>query len=125
MLNDKGLTLLEALVSLLILSVGILGLAPLVVLSIEGNNISRDVLTVSSLAKEKLEMYSNPDSLPVLPYRESESGLEGDYYRYTYIYDNVTDTTMPSDLAHIEVTIKWVDKVGVTRASQYTSILDK
>ena len=52
-LNQNGLSLLEVLISMLLLALGLLTLAPMVVISIEGNNISRDVLTVSEMAKEK------------------------------------------------------------------------
>lgn len=124
--NERGLTLLEALIGLLILSFGLLGLAPLLVLSVESNSISQDVLAVSSLAKEKLELYSDPSQIPLtLPYHEKEENIDSTYNRLTYIWDNTTDSTIAEDLANIRVTIAWVDKTGSTRLSEYTSILQK
>ncbi|MCH7691390.1 MAG: prepilin-type N-terminal cleavage/methylation domain-containing protein, partial [candidate division Zixibacteria bacterium] len=40
-LNQKGLSLLEVMISMILLALGLLAMAPMIVLSIEGNNISR------------------------------------------------------------------------------------
>ena len=50
--NQRGVTLLEVLISMLILTFGILGLAPMLVLSVESNSISRDFSLAAQLAKE-------------------------------------------------------------------------
>ena len=124
-MNDKGLSLLETLVSMLILSFGILGMAPLFVLSIESNSMSQDVMTVSNLAKETIEFYQTSGSLPVLPYDQTEHAIDGTYDRQTLIWDNTTDTTITDGLCHIQVIITWTDNVGVSRSAPYKSILDK
>ena len=123
--NDKGLSLLEVLVAMIILSLGILGMAPMVVMSIEGNNMSRDVLVVSSLAAEKLEFYESLETLPVIPYTETESDLEGGYVRATSIQDNTTDPSIPDGVCQIDVTISWTDKTGVDRSTTYSTLLMK
>lgn len=125
MKNDKGLSLLEVLVAMIILSLGILGLAPMVVMSIEGNNMSRDVLVVSSLAAEKLEYFESLEDLPTVPYTENEEGLEGGYNRATSIQDNTTDVTIPAGVCQIDVTISWTDKQGVDRSTTYSTLLVK
>lgn len=123
MKNDKGLSLLEVLVAMIILAMGVLGLAPMVVMSIEGNNISRDVLVVSSLAAEKLEYYESLEVLPAVPYKEVEEGLEGAYTRTTSIQDNTTDVTIPAGVCQVDVTITWTDKTGVYRSTTYSTLL--
>ncbi len=128
--NDRGLTLLEVLISMLVISIGVLGLAPLVVLSVNANDMSRDVLAVSELAKEKIEFYENSSALPALPYYEVEDDLgEGTYDRLydrtTYIWDNTTDTLVPPNLCHIQVTIAWTDIQGLSHTSVCTTVLDK
>ncbi len=123
MQNQRGLTLLEVMISLIILSFGILGLAPLMVLSTESNNISRDIITVSEMAKEKLEYYESLDSLPTLPYRAYDS-VSG-YERLVYIEDNTTDTLIPAGICHIDCQLSWTDKSGVYRSSLFKGILDK
>lgn len=130
MKNERGMTILEVLVSMLVLAIGVLGLAPLVVLSTNANNISRDVLNVSELMKEKIEEYQNVASMPALPHHEVETGLGGGTYdrlydRYTYVYDNATDTLIPPGLCHIDITIKWTDALGKNHKSTCSTILDK
>ena len=125
MKNENGLTLLEVLVSMFILAVGILGLAPMVVLSIEGNNISRDILSVSSIAKEKLEYYQGLDPMPAVPFTESEQEIHGVYDRTTIIWDNTTDSLVPDGVYQIVVAINWTDKVGVSRSTTYTTLIEK
>ncbi|MEW6410978.1 MAG: prepilin-type N-terminal cleavage/methylation domain-containing protein [Candidatus Zixiibacteriota bacterium] len=123
--NDKGLSLLEVLVAMIILSLGILGMAPMVVMSIEGNNMSRDVLVVSSLAAEKLEFYESLETLPSVPYTETESDLEGGYTRYTAINDSTTDASIPGGVCQVDITISWTDKTGVARSTTYSTLLMK
>jgi prepilin-type N-terminal cleavage/methylation domain-containing protein len=123
--NNKGLSLLEVLVAMIILSLGILGMAPMVVMSIEGNNMSRDVLIVSSLAAEKLEYYESVEELPAVPFRENERNLEGGYDRVTTIHDTTTDPTIPEGVCQIDVTISWTDKTGVDRSTTYSTLLMK
>lgn len=123
--NDKGLSLLEVLVAMIILGLGILGMAPMVVMSIEGNNMSRDVLVVSSLAAEKLEYFESLEYLPSVPYSETEANLEGTYTRQTSIKDNTVDPTIPDGVYQIDVTISWTDKTGVDRETTYSTLLMK
>lgn len=123
--NDKGLSLLEVLVAMIILGLGILGMAPMVVMSIEGNNMSRDVMVVSSLAAEKMEYLESLEYFPAVPYVETEENLEGYYRRETTIEDNTTDGTIPDGVYQIEVIISWTDKTGVDRSTTYSTLLMK
>jgi prepilin-type N-terminal cleavage/methylation domain-containing protein len=126
LINNKGLSLLEVLVAMLVISFGLFGMAPLLVLSIDSNSISRDTMTVSDLAKEQMELYSTPGSIPaVLPYRQVEEGVRDSYHRLTYIYDNSTDTTMADGLANITVAIAWSDNSGTSRVSEFSSLVRK
>jgi type IV pilus assembly protein PilV len=125
MQNQKGLSLLEVLVAMIVLAIGLLGFAPMVVMSIEGNNMSRDALEVTQLAKNKLELYENASLIPALPYEETETGLSGGYDRFTRMWDNSTDTLLPEGLCEIQVVISWQDKVGVSRSATYSSLVDK
>ena len=124
--NDKGLTLLEVMISMIILAIGILGLAPLVVLSIDGNNISRDVMMASTMAKDKMEIFENMAVLPPLPYQEYESDVDSSgYSRITVIKENLADTTLPPGVSYMNVTIRWQDNKGKTKSTTYSTILQK
>ena len=130
-LNENGLSLLEVMISMLLLALGLLTLAPMVVVSIQGNNISRDVLTVSEIAKEKIEFYKGLDPFPALPYTQNETGLYGygitgaGYNRSTSIKDKVSDASIPDGLNKVLITISWTDKAGVPRSTNYSTFIRK
>ena len=123
--DNKGLSLLEVLIAMLVLGIGILGLAPMVVLSIEGNNISRDVVTVSNIAKEKLEYLESLDDMPAMPYREEELNIYSGYDRTTYVRDNTIDTLLPPGVYRVDVTVSWIDKATVQRSTTYSTFMNK
>jgi type IV pilus assembly protein PilV len=53
--KDSGFTLLEVLIAIVILSVGLLGMASLTVGIINGNKFSKELTTATTLAQEKME----------------------------------------------------------------------
>ena len=123
--NDRGISLLEVLIGMIILACGILGMAPMVVLSMEGNNISRDVTMASNLAKEKMEYFEGLATLPAMPFEEKETDLAGNYTRAVRLWDNTVDTLVPPDLCQLEITIAWTDQAGTNRAMNYSAFILK
>jgi len=124
-INDSGISLLEVMVGMILLALGLLTMAPMVVVSIQGNNISRDALSVSTLAKEKLEYYKGLDVMPAIPYVQNESNLPGGYSRTTTIRDSVGDPLIPGGLYEIDIAISWKDKSGVNRSTVYSTYVEK
>ena len=53
----KGFTLVEIMIAMLLFSVALLGIASLATVVINGNNISKQVTTSTTLAQQKLEDY--------------------------------------------------------------------
>jgi len=53
--NDNGFTLIEVLIAMVILSVGLLGMASLTVGIINGNKFSNQLTTATTLAQDKME----------------------------------------------------------------------
>ena len=53
--SEKGFTLVEVLVAMVILSVGLLGMASLTVAIIHGNKLSNDLTTATTLAQDQME----------------------------------------------------------------------
>jgi len=126
LLKDKrGVSLLEVLVSMLILGFGLLGLAPMIVMSIEGNVISRDHSDVSRLAKEKIEYYEGLDSLPSMPFVELEDSVNNMYSRLTCLRDSTVDILIPGGVAQVDVQLSWLDNHSVNRTITYSTYILK
>ena len=53
--NNKGFTLIEVLVAMVILSIGLLGTAALITGIINGNKVSNRITTATVLAQDKME----------------------------------------------------------------------
>ena len=121
--NDRGISLLEVMIGMIILAFGLLGLAPMFTLAIEGNVVSRDTSIATDLIKDKIEYFEAVDTLPTAPYTEYESGLDSIFARTTYIYDHASDTTIPDGMHRIEVIVAWTDKQAVSRSSSYITYL--
>ena len=123
--TSRGISLLEVLISMLILAFGILGLAPMMVLSIDANSTSRDFSIASELAKESLEFYESSPGTIVAPYSNTESNLQGDFTRQTYILDHASDTLIPDSRYKLVVVISWLDDNGLAQSTQMSTLIKK
>jgi Tfp pilus assembly protein PilV len=124
--NDElGISLLEVLISMLVLSIGVLGLAPMLVLSVESNVLSRDNTVSSKLMKEKIEYFESLDPMPAMPYYQREAGLNQLFTRTTTINDITTDTLIPDGLFKIDVNIAWVDHEQLQQSRTYSTYISK
>ncbi len=123
--NDKGIGLLEVLIGMVIIAVGLLGFAPLLVLSVEGNVIARENSDAASLLKEKLEYFEGLDPMPTVPYKEEELNLGGQFTRTTVIEDHATDSLIPEGLYKVDVQVVWADNQSVRRSSSYSTFIVK
>lgn len=64
--NEKGFTLIEALIAMVILAIALLGIAQMQITAMEGNRSSYDTTEASALASDMLEQivvqsWNNPD----------------------------------------------------------------
>ena len=123
--DEKGVSLLEVLVSLLIIGFGLLALAPMIVMSVEGNIISRDHSDTSRLAREKIEYFEGLDPMPAMPYVEQEDNVGSMFSRITAIRDNTSDASIPDGLYQIDVQLSWVDNHNVNRDIIYSTYILK
>ncbi len=116
---------------MVVLAIGILGLAPMIVLSIEGNTISRDYSIASELAKEQLEYYESVD----WPMPE-DTGLDEDdslgmitvaltevdgYSRNVTI--EAADGSNPPSLCKVKVSITWTTEMGQLRSTTHSTLI--
>ena len=122
--NQSGISLLEVLVAMIILALGLLGLAPMFVNSIKGNVNSRDNSVAAGLASERIEQYERMNPLPALPFYSEEPGLGGGAYtRRTSIIDHASDTLIPVGGCRIDVTVAWTDDHHIDRTSHLSTLI--
>lgn len=75
-LDQKGINLIEVLISMVILSIGLLGTASLIVGIIRGNQVSKNVTIATTLAKDKMEYLG---SFPYSELPSSDSTVTEDF----------------------------------------------
>lgn len=121
--NKNGFTLLEVTVAMLILALGILGIAPLVVVSMYGNSYSQEVTSANVMAQDRIEQLKNQAVISPIPFIETSSltNLGLSYSRTTRVDDNSSDGTVPAGLYKIQVTMTWTDKENKQRSIIYST----
>ena len=123
--TNSGYSLLEVMAGMIVLSIGLLGLAPMLVMSIEGNEMSRDNTVAANLAKEQVEFFEGLNALPATPYQNVETGLgsASAYTRSTYLRGAATDSTIPVGVYQLDVQVSWVDNSSVQRNTRYSTFI--
>ena len=108
----NGFTLLEVLVGLIILSVGLLGLAAMQITFLRGNSFSIKMTEATSIARNKIEDFNNT------PFENVTSGNEADpivgstginYNRNWVVVDVDNDGDGDIDWKVVDVTTNWHD----------------
>lgn len=105
--NEEAFTLLEVLIAMVILSIGLLGMASLTVGILKGNRFSNDVTTATTLAQEKMEdirLASETDYTSVVD--ETAAALSSpndEYMRGVEVEDDVPAPRMKT----VTVTVLW------------------
>ena len=119
--NEKGFTLIEVMISMVILAVGVLGLAPLMVLSIYSNTYSQDLTRATAVAQDRIEQLKNAPNttFALMPYTETTNSIDGTYDRTILVDDASTDGSVPAGVYRIKVTISWTDDKGMARSVDY------
>ena len=104
--SQKGFSLIEVLISITILSIGLLGLAALQVHAIRGNALGKKNTLAVALAEEKMEEVRNTPYASIGAGTTTETSVNG------RIYDRVTtveDNTPATDMKRITVEVTWDD----------------
>lgn len=119
LVNSKGTTLLEVMISMLILAFGVLGLAPMMAISIFGNSYSNQVTLADAIALDRFEEIKNWAYVSPIPYSQTTDNIERIFTRETMVNDNTSDGSIPAGVYKIQVTINWTDHKGVSRSVSY------
>lgn len=119
--KNSGISLLEVMVSMVILAFGILGLAPLIVISMYGNSYSNELTVANAIAQEQIEQLKNLDEISPLPWHSVNTNLYGSFTRETWVNDSATDSLIPPGVYKIKVEVSWVDQKNLNRQVSYYS----
>ncbi|MFH2050160.1 MAG: prepilin-type N-terminal cleavage/methylation domain-containing protein [bacterium] len=122
--DNKGVSLLEVLISMIIMTIGVMGLLPLFITSIDGNVISKDNTNASALIKQQIEFYEGLDSIPSVPF-DLQEFVDSKYTRFTHIEDNTTDSSIPPGAYQIDVEVYWTDIKQTVKSTDISTYLLK
>jgi type IV pilus assembly protein PilV len=115
---EGGFTLIEVMVSVIVLAIGVLGLAPLMAVSITGNAFSNEATRANVIAQDKIEEFKNAASFASLPHVDS-AAVDNQYFYMARVDDSSSDGTVPAGVFKILVRVHWTDQAGVERRLEY------
>ncbi len=128
--DNPGFTLLEVLITIVILSVGLLGMAALAAGTINGNAFSKNLSTAITLAQDKMEEIWEQDYSDIAP--EGNASLSSPFANYER--EVTVDTASFPDIVGppaqligmkvVTVIISWTD-YGGTHNVQHKTILSR
>jgi len=119
--GDTGITLIEVLAAMIILSVGILAMAPMMVLSIHANGEANDLTLATTQAQSLLEQLKEMNPLPPVPYDDIVVDTANMLTSYVSIDNSASDASVPAGMNRLQVIVKWTDKAGVARSFEYST----
>ena len=123
--NQSGLSLPEVLASMVVLSLGILGLAPMMAISIDGSVLAENVTTVVAQAQEKVEAMLAEGITAPMPFTEVDLYDSGKYTITTVVTDATVDTLIPDHVYKIDVSVAWTEKDNVNRSMGFVTYTAK
>jgi type IV pilus assembly protein PilV len=107
--RNEGFTLLEVMIALVVLSVGLLGLAALQLVAVKGNAFSSEMTNATMLAQQHAE------TLKCLPFTDANLDPNGNPHttigsskgvQYTVTW-NVTDDSPDTNMKTINLSVRW------------------
>jgi type IV pilus assembly protein PilV len=120
--QDTGFTLLEVLITLVILAIGMLGLAGMQVLSIRSNSFGQEMTVASTLAQNKLEELREEDFDTIADSNDTCTNYaNGVTFARTW---TVADDTPANGMKTVEVVVSWPGATGPREVTVSTIISD-
>lgn len=114
--NQRGFTLLEVMISIIILSVALLALAGLQIISIRGNSFGGTMTEAVTLARDKIEDLKRDDWSSVAPGNDIQV-FRGINYARNWAVVQTADKTK-----EVTVTVSWDN--GTHQVSLATTLAD-
>ena len=105
MKNEKGFSLMEVMIALLILAVGLLAVAGLMTMTIKTNAYGNHLTEASTFAQAKMEEFRSAHSAVG---NGSDTVDSGTGVRFTRRWS----VTANGEMKNITVTVEWVDRIN-------------
>jgi prepilin-type N-terminal cleavage/methylation domain-containing protein len=115
--RNKGFTLVEVMIAILVLSVALLALAGLQIVSIRGNSFGNHMTEAITLAKDLMEEMKNREWEEIQGSTDDPLGASGVTYHRV-----CTVVTEPSGIRRVTVEVTWDN--GKHRVALVTKIAD-
>jgi len=122
---QDGITLLEVMVSMIVLSIGLLGLAQMIGMSIYGNTYARDVTAAYALAQQEVELLASQPSYANVPYQSMTDSVGGAYKVVRLVEDDISNGSVPTGLYKLSVAVSWTDQQLQPRSVYFATFKPK
>lgn len=122
-MNARGFSLIEVMIALVILSVGLLGLAGMQGTAINGNLHGNTITQATALAQATIEQIRNTayDNIDTTTFPDAESRVDESIYERTI---TIEDDVPLNELKRITVTVSW-RKAGLHQVVLRTIVSDE
>jgi len=104
---------------MIIFSIGLLGLAPMMVTSMYGNSFANDLTVANMVASDYIENLKTVQVFANIPFIETTNNVQGKFTRQTRVDDSTSDGGVPNGIYRIRVTVSWTDQQGLSRSVNY------
>jgi len=111
--NEKGITILEVLIAMIILSMALLLLLNMAMVALDGNDWSNKTTIATNLLQEKIEQLRGLDDLPIGTY----SDTIGDVVRSWQV------VSAGNYLRQVDVLVIWEDIRSQTKTNSMTTYI--
>jgi type IV pilus modification protein PilV len=119
------MSLIEVMAAMLVLAVGVLGLAPLMVITMDSNSFANELTQANTLAQDKIESIRNISSFSPLPYVQTQNNVLNHYTVVTRVDGTESDATVPSGVYRLHVNVSWIDHNDLPRSVDYRTFTNK
>lgn len=119
MTENSGSIIIKVMAAAMVLMVGVIGLAPLMVIGIDSNSLVDELSEAHSLAQDKIEELRANRSYSTLPYYEYEPKVKQKYYIISQVDDEGSDPTLPDSVYRFHINVSWVDHNNLSRSVNY------
>lgn len=122
---QSGLTIVELLAAALVLSIGVIGLAPLMALSVRGSVRGENVTNVVAAAQQMIEKKIGAVGFATMPYTHTDTFEDGKYAAITTVTDRTVDGSVPEHVYRVNVEVMWTDDTGLERRMNFVTFTTK